>query len=225
MVSHEFRTPLSTILTSADLVTKYGDRMTEERKREHLANVKDQVHQLTRLLEDVLTLGKAESVGMDFCPMLLNLKPFCDKLIEEVQHAIGVPHRIVMTMSDGSCAETLAADEKLLRHIVSNLLSNAMKYSPEGSSIYLDVVCADGWATIRVRDEGIGIPEEDQARLFESFQRARNVGSISGTGLGLAIVKRAVEAHRGTISFESKEEVGTTFTVTIPVALETIGRQ
>jgi PAS domain S-box-containing protein len=217
MVSHEFRTPLSVILTSSDLVMSYGDRMSEDKKQGHLAKIRHQVHHLTRLLEDVLVLGKSDSVGMNFQPVRLNLKESLKNLIHDAQQTNDISHHIKSTLSDDLCANVLV-DEQLLRHIIFNLLSNAMKYSPEDSSIFLELTCADQWATIRVRDEGIGIPAEYQARMYESFQRASNVGIVSGTGLGLAIVKRAVDAHQGTISFESKEGVGTTFTVKIPIA-------
>jgi signal transduction histidine kinase len=154
---------------------------------------------------------------MNFQPVRLNLKESLKNLIHDAQQTNDISHHIKSTLSDDLCANVLV-DEQLLRHIIFNLLSNAMKYSPEDSSIFLELTCADQWATIRVRDEGIGIPAEYQARMYESFQRASNVGIVSGTGLGLAIVKRAVDAHQGTISFESKEGVGTTFTVKIPIA-------
>jgi signal transduction histidine kinase len=217
MVSHEFRTPLAVILSSSNLVKNYSDRMSAEKAQSHLEEIQNQIQLLTNLLEDILTLARAENVGMSFHPVPLNLEIILPKFVEEAQHSASISHKVVVKVSDHSCTDVLV-DEHLLRHIISNLLSNAMKYSPEGSRIFLDATCADGWATISIRDEGIGIPEADLARIFETFHRANNVGTISGTGLGLSILQQAVTAHNGTISFESKEGVGTTFTVKLPVA-------
>jgi signal transduction histidine kinase len=108
-------------------------------------------------------------------------------------------------------------DEKLLRQILTNLLSNAIKYSPDGGTVHLTLACQAGRVTFQVRDDGIGIPDEDQARLFETFHRARNIGNIPGTGLGLAIVKKSVDLHGGTIEVASQVGQGTTFTVTLPM--------
>ncbi|MEQ8676635.1 MAG: PAS domain S-box protein [Aggregatilineales bacterium] len=216
MVSHEYRTPLAVILASTDIMINYADRLTDERKTDHLLKIQGQVHRLVSLLEDVLTLGKAETVGMEFQPDSLNLENYCQMFIEEVQQATSAEDRIVFTVKQ-SCGNVLS-DEMLLRQIIVNLLSNAVKYSPADSKVYFDLSCDGKQATFRIRDEGIGIPQEDQERLFQAFHRARNVGAISGTGLGLVIIQRAVEAHGGTISFESQEGVGTTFIVTIPLS-------
>ncbi len=217
MVSHEYRTPLATILSSADIMINYNDRLTEERKTNHLLKIRGQVKRLANLLDDVLTLGKAETVGMDFQPSLLNLEKYCHFFIEEVQQATNAQDRIVFTVQQ-PCGDVLA-DEKLLRQMLVNLLSNALKYSASTAQVHFDLMCDDVQATFRIRDEGIGIPQEDQGRMFQAFHRARNVGTVSGTGLGLMIIQRAVQAHGGTINFESEEGVGTTFIVTIPVTL------
>ncbi len=215
MVSHEYRTPLATILSSTDMILNYADRLSDERKTAHLLKIRGQIYRLTNLLEDVLTLGKAETVGLEFRPGLLNLEKYCEIFIEEVQQATDAEARIVFTVKQ-PCGDMLA-DEKLLRQILVNLLSNAVKYSPSGAKVYFDLTCDGTQATFRIRDEGIGIPQEDYDRLFKPFHRARNVGAISGTGLGLVIIQRAVKAHGGTIDFESQVDVGTTFIVTIPI--------
>jgi PAS domain S-box-containing protein len=217
MVSHEYRTPLAVILASTDIMINYSDRLSDDRKTDHLLKIRDQIHRLVSLLEDVLTLGKAETVGLEFRPVSLNLESYCQIFIEEVQQATKAEERIVFIVKE-PCGNVLA-DEKLLRQIIVNLLSNAVKYSPADSKVYFDLSCNGEQATFRIRDEGIGIPQEDQDRLFQSFHRAKNVGAISGTGLGLVIIQRAVEAHGGTISFESQEGVGTTFIVTISVSI------
>jgi len=118
--------------------------------------------------------------------------------------------------TQGLCT-TACMDEKLLRHILSNLLSNAIKYSPQGGTVHFDLVCEQGNAVFRIKDDGIGIPVTEQAQLFNSFHRASNVGTISGTGLGLAIVKKSVDLHKGNIKVDSEVEFGTTFTATLPL--------
>lgn len=215
MISHEYRTPLAGILSSTDIMINYAERLSDERKTDHLLKIRRQVKRLANLLEDVLSLGKAEAVGMEFQPNLLNLEKHCQIFIEEVQQATGAEDCIVFTAKE-PCGDVLA-DEELLRQILVNLLSNAVKYSSSKANVYFDLTCDGVQATFRIRDEGIGIPQEDQEHLFQAFHRARNVGAISGTGLGLVIIQRAVEAHGGTVDFESQEGVGTTFIVTIPI--------
>jgi len=139
---------------------------------------------------------------------------FCQSLVEETQQAGGTA-RFIDFSYQGTCGQAWL-DAKLLRHILANLLSNAVKYSPEESTITLVVDCQPDQIVFRVQDQGIGIPEADQARLFEAFHRASNVGHIPGTGLGLAIVKQSVDLHGGAITCESREGAGSTFTVVIP---------
>jgi hypothetical protein len=213
MVSHEFRTPLAVMQSSLDLVRNYADRLSEEKKRAHLENAHAQVKRLTDLLNDILILSRAEAVDLEYRPALIDLESLCGQIVEDMRRVFAT-HQIRIS-ADQAC-RSVYADEELLRQALSNLLTNAAKYSPLGSTVHLDLACQDKHATIRVRDEGIGIPIEDQARLFEPFHRAKNVGKIQGTGLGLAIVKRAVEAHRGTISVSSQIGQGTTFTIHIP---------
>ncbi len=215
IVSHEFRNPLASILSAADLMTNYGDRMTDERKGQHLDAIQQQVQHLTELMNDVLLIGRTENVGFAFNPAPLDLVAFCQNCITQVQQTTGTSHLLRLSV-EGECSAA-SADEKLLRHILVNLLTNAVKYSPEGSVIDIDLRCAPEQATLSVRDEGIGIPAEDQPHLFEAFHRAANVGMIAGTGLGLAITKRAVEAHKGSIDFESAAGRGTTFIVNFPI--------
>lgn len=217
MVSHEFRTPLAVILTSISLLHNYSDRMDVEKREQKFQTIKGQVKYLTTLLDDVLSLSRADTVGLVMQVTEVNLVAFCQDMIEQVQAAIN-PDAIIEFITSGDC-HSVQTDDKLLRHILHNLLSNAIKYSLDASKIVLNVACQPGTLIISVEDSGIGIPEHNQKNLFTSFHRADNVGTISGTGLGLAIVKRAVDACDGTISFESKEGVGTTFTVKIPIAL------
>jgi signal transduction histidine kinase len=144
---------------------------------------------------------------------------FCRNLVTEMKQATASDQTIHFG-SEGTC-HTALLDAQLLRHILGNLLSNAIKYSPQDYSITFAVTCHPDQISFLVQDQGIGIPEEDQAKLFDTFHRASNVRQIPGTGLGLAIVKQSVELHGGTIAFESEEGTGTTFTVTIPQLLTT----
>ncbi len=215
MVSHEFRTPLAVILSSTDILYNYHDRLDTEMRQQKLMNVRSQVNHLTQLTEDVLTLGEANLRGLPYAPTPFDLLACCQEVIDETQ-AVGLGEHTVRFDHDIDCGETFM-DKKLLRHILRNLLSNAMKYSPADAAIEVTLRCAARELHLTVTDHGIGIPESDQKRLFEAFHRAGNVGTISGTGLGLVIVKHAVDAHHGSISFNSVPNAGTTFEITLPV--------
>jgi PAS domain S-box-containing protein len=216
MVSHEFRTPLATILVAAELLEHYSDQWTQEKKLTYLRRIQSTVKQLTQLLSDVLLIGKTEAGKIEFNPAPLNLVQFCCELVEELQFGVNSNQHAINFVSECECLNA-CMDKKLLRHIFSNLLSNAIKYSPADGSVNFELSCQRGEAIFEIKDEGIGIPLEDQQRLFESFHRASNVGEIPGTGLGLAIVKTAVELHHGKIVVNSEVGVGTTFTVTLPL--------
>jgi signal transduction histidine kinase len=218
MSSHEFRTPLTTILSSAELIEKYSEKLTEEKKIQHLHRIQSSVKHMTQLLNNVLLIGKAEAGKLEFRPAPIDLAQFCRDLVEELQLSSGNNHTIAFC-SQGECTNA-CLDEKLLRYILSNLLSNAIKYSPAGGTVNFDLICQQGEVLFRVQDRGIGIPQADQAKLFDSFHRASNVGTISGTGLGLAIVKKSVHLHQGTITVHSEIGVGTTFTVTLPLNIQ-----
>ena len=212
--SHEFRTPLTTILSSAALLEKYSHKWVEEKKLNHLQRIQVAVKHMTQLLDDVLLVGKAEAGKLELKPAPLDIAQFCRELVEEMQLTVGT-HTIAFRTRE-QCTNA-CMDEKLLRHIFSNLLSNAIKYSPSGGTVDFELTCKQEEAIFHVQDQGIGIPAADQAQLFNSFHRASNVGTISGTGLGLAIVKKAVDVHGGNIAVASEVGVGTTFTVTIPL--------
>jgi PAS domain S-box-containing protein len=214
MVSHEFRNPLAAIQTSSDLLSRYIDRMTEERRAEHLTQIGDQVRQLVKLLDEVLMLSRADSVGLAFNPILTDIEALCQDVVTDVERAAGNEGRVQFN-SAGPIHASL--DVNLFRQALGNLLSNALKYSPATTRVQLDVSSENGMLVIQVEDHGIGIPKADQALLFDAFHRASNVGNISGTGLGLAIVKRAVDAHGGSVTLCSEVGHGTTFTLTIPL--------
>jgi PAS domain S-box-containing protein len=221
MTSHEFRTPLSIISSSAGVLEDYSHKLDEQKKRKHLQRIQVSVRHMTQLLEDVLVINRAEAGKLEFNRTPLDLVLFCRDLVEELQSSTDNPRMILQTYG----ASTLKpvdnhlkawVDKKLLRQILTNLLSNAIKYSPLDSTIYFQLTSEDGAAVFQVRDEGIGISSEDQTRLFESFHRGQNVGNVPGTGLGLSIVKKCVEVHGGQITVTSEVGVGTTFAVTIP---------
>jgi signal transduction histidine kinase len=216
MASHEFRTPLATILSSAELLQAYHDRLDPEERVATLTSVENAVKRMTRMLDDVLVIGKGDVVTNGCSPQPLALARWCERLIREVSDATPVgqgtrPHiRLDAPPDEG------LLDETLLHHMVGNLLSNAIKYSPQGGDVLLRVTLEPDAVRFEVSDNGIGIQAPDMKRLFETFYRASNVGQISGTGLGLAIVKRAVDQHGGTISVRSEAGVGTCFTIVIP---------
>ena len=215
MASHEFRTPLTTIFSSTELLQHYGHIWTEDKKFKHYHRIESAVKRMTGLLDDVLLYSKAEAGKLEFNPKPLKLRSFCSDVVEEIQLGIGEKHHITFVYSGSG--KNACMDEKLLQHILTNLLSNAIKYSASGSTVLFGCYCEEETITFEIKDEGIGIPPEDQAQLFESFHRAKNVGDIPGTGLGLAIVGKAVELHAGKVTLNSEVGVGTTFRVTLPL--------
>jgi PAS domain S-box-containing protein len=214
IASHEFRTPLSTILSSAQLIEHYSQKWSEEKKVVHLQRIQVSVRHMTDLLNDVLFINKDEVGKLEFAPVPTYLTSFCKEIIEEIQLTA---HDHTIKFQDSSQCALINADQKLLRHILVNLLSNAIKYSPEKENIYFDLESNDTYVFIRVKDEGIGIPQIEQSEIFTSFNRASNVGTISGTGLGLSILKRSVDLHKGHIDLYSEVGVGTTFTIKLPI--------
>ncbi|MEG4321991.1 MULTISPECIES: ATP-binding protein [unclassified Microcoleus] len=215
MVSHEFRTPLTTIQFSAGLLQDYSAKWSEEKKSTHFVRIQLAIKRMTELLEDILVIGKIEANTLPFQPVSLNLEKFCRQLVEEQQLNDSNQHPIAFIHEGGNCDAQM--DEKLLRQMLGNVLSNAIKYSPVGSAVSLRLNCQNGQAIFQVQDQGIGIPQADLERILETFYRATNVGTISGTGLGLAIVKRSVELHGGKLAIDSQEGKGTTFTITLPL--------
>ena len=215
MVTHEIRTPLALILGSSEILSRYLDRLTPDKRRDHLRTIDSAVHRMTALMEDVLLFSKAESGRMDFNPSMLDLPGFCTQLTDELASATN--RRCPLVLALDGITEPARGDESLLRHIFSNLIANAVKYSPPGSPVDFTVSRAGGDAVFTVRDRGMGIPGDDCQRLFTPFYRGKNVATIQGTGLGLVIVKHCVEQHGGTIEIQSVEKAGTTVTVRLPL--------
>jgi len=217
MTSHEFRTPLSAILSAGELLRDYGDRLPATERAELLDGISAAVQRMSRMMDRVLLLGKADAQMLEFTPHEVDLVPLARKFIDEAraQHP-DATSRVVTEFDPG--LRRGRYDEALLRHIFGNLLSNALKYSPDGGTVRFTVQARDGGAKFEVADQGIGIPAAELPHLFGSFHRASNVGGIQGTGLGLAIVKNAVDKHGGRISVTSVPGEGTCFTVWLPSA-------
>ena len=214
MAAHDLRNPLAVIQTAIDIVRHYGDRLTEEQKQTRYAHIQTNIKVMLDMLNDILTIGQVESGKLTFDPAPLDVVAFCQSVSTETSQTAGAATHIVFD-SRGDCS-TAHLDAKLLRHILGNLLSNAIKYSSENQPVTFMMDCEPNQITFHIQDRGIGIPKEEQSRLFEAFHRASNTVQIPGTGLGLAIVQQSVELHGGTITFESEEGCGTTFTVIIP---------
>lgn len=214
MTSHEFRTPLSTILSSSELLEHYRHRWTEEKQLTHLHRIQSAVKRMTEMLDDVLVIGKAEAGKLEFTPRQFDLVAYCRHVVAEIQ--VNLIYQRVHFVSDRESI-ICCMDDKLLGHILNNLLSNAIKYSSENSDINFYLNCLHERVIFEIQDQGIGIPVEDLPHLFETFHRAKNVGNIVGTGLGLAIVKKCVDIHKGEIYVKSILGVGTLFTINLPL--------
>ncbi len=220
MASHEFRTPLSTILAAAQILENCDNGWIEEEKKvRNLQRIQSSVKHMIQLLDDILTINRAETGKLEFNPKWLDLENFCRNLVEEIRLSAGNKHGITFTCQ-GQCTNAYL-DEKLLRSILANLLSNAIKYSPQGGNVHFALECDLSNACLRIQDRGIGISAADQKQLFEPFHRGKNVRKIPGTGLGLVVVKNCVDLHGGSITINSELGVGTTTTITLPLAQQT----
>lgn len=211
LVSHEFRTPLGIIYSSADILESYFDRLKPAQRADHLHDIRHAARQMTTLMEEVLLLGKVESGNMNCRQETFDLVAFCKHLVDE--HHSSTNRLNLISITFGDVTEPACGDEGLLRHILGNVLSNAIKYSPEGSPVRFSVQRKGTFAEFEIEDHGIGIEAEDHKHLFTAFHRGRNVGSSQGTGLGLVIVKRCVDLHGGTMEFESEPGKGTRFLI------------
>ncbi|KOP24894.1 histidine kinase [Hapalosiphon sp. MRB220] len=216
MLSHDIRNPLNTILLAAGLLQNSGEKLSQEKKLTHYKLIRSAIKNMSQLLDEVSLLGKADSGRLEREFTLLDLQDLCWQIVEEAQLIAADKQMTIVFTTTGKPTEALS-DENLLRHILGNLLSNAIKYSHLDSIVYFELRFKDQTVVFKIKDEGIGIPLEDQKQLFQSFYRANNVGSIPGTGLGLAIVKKCLEAYGGDITVNSEVGVGTTFTVTLPL--------
>lgn len=214
IASHEFRTPLSTILSSASLIQQYKERNDFDKQDKHILRIKSSVNHLTQILNDFLSLGKLEEGKVDVKNENVDVKHFLGEVHEEINSFLKDGQDLKIECHAG--VNEIVVDPRILRNVMFNLISNASKYSEPGKSIYITCAADKHKIKVNIRDEGIGIPKEDQKHLFDRFFRASNAGQIQGTGLGLNIVKRYLDLIEGEISFSSDDGKGTTFTITIP---------
>ncbi|HEY0031030.1 MAG TPA: PAS domain-containing sensor histidine kinase [Bacteroidia bacterium] len=213
MASHEFRTPLTTMMSSLSLVTKYGEHNDKENQVKHVSKIKTSINNLTDILNDFLSVSKLEEGKVENMPETINLKSFVSDIIAEMRTMATQGQQLVQAHTGN---ETGNIDKKLLKNILFNLISNAIKFSPDNESIEIRTQVLNSSIKISVSDKGIGISKDDQKHLFERFFRGHNATHIQGTGLGLNIVTKYVELMSGSIDFESEENKGTTFTIIIP---------
>ncbi|MCY7283924.1 MAG: HAMP domain-containing histidine kinase [Cyanobacteria bacterium CAN_BIN43] len=211
-----FRTPLSVVLASSQLLTQGSQTWSEERKQKTLHRIQSSAKLMTRLLTDILTLTRAEAGKLDYHPETLDLEAFCLNLVEEKQ--LSAAHSSIHFVSEGQ-AHPVRLDANLLYSILNNLLENAIKYSPPDQPVLLSSTLEAEAVVFKVQDQGIGISLEEQQKVYELFYRGQNAGAIAGTGLGLAVVKKCVELHQGKIFIASQVGQGTTVTVWLPLTL------
>lgn len=214
MASHEFRTPLTTMLSSLSLITRYGDQNDSENQHKHINKIKSSIANMTDILNDFLSVSKLEEGKVTNISEEFNLREFIEDIIHDMKYMAIEEHKFHSSYSGN---ETVFLDKKLIKNILFNLISNAIKFSPNGGTIEVNVNISDQVVKISVKDNGIGIPVEDQKHLFERFFRGNNVTHIQGTGLGLNIVLKYAELMNGSLDFQSEENKGSTFVVSIPI--------
>jgi PAS domain S-box-containing protein len=219
VASHEFRTPLATILATSESLISYRARMTEKQLDDRLGKIKDQVGNLNKIIEEVLNLSKLQTKERELEPTLFNLSDFTFKIVQEFREQTGMEEGIAFGSTPKSIEVML--DKKAIQHIVSNLLSNAVKYSSPDETIQVELNALKDEVILIVRDHGIGIPEQDLKHLYTPFFRASNSGNVSGTGLGLNIVKESVQRLGGNIAVDSILNEGTLFTIRLPRTIKT----
>lgn len=213
MASHEFRTPLTTMMSSLSLVSKYNEQGEAEKHSKHVGKIKNSINNLTDILNDFLSVSKLEEGKIVSMPEEMDLKVFAADVVSEMKLMANTGQNIHFEFNG---KEHVLVDKKLMKNILFNLISNAIKFSPEGGRIDVKIDSQKNAFKIVVSDSGIGISKEDQKHLFERFFRGNNAINIQGTGLGLNIVLKYLELMDGKIDFKSEENKGTTFTITIP---------
>jgi PAS domain S-box-containing protein len=216
MVSHEFRTPLGIIQSSAEILEDYLDQLEPSERKDHLQSIRKNTRRMAELMEEALLIGSFDAGKMEFKAVSLDLRTFVRRLVAEVLSATN--RRCPIELSLAEIPTEFKGDERLLRHIFTNLLTNAVKYSDVGRVVRFELARDEGEIVCDIRDQGIGIPDADREWLFNAFHRGHNVSDRPGTGLGLVIVKRCVDLHGGSIKVESKLGEGTTMTVRLPIS-------
>ncbi|MBD1909262.1 MULTISPECIES: hybrid sensor histidine kinase/response regulator [unclassified Leptolyngbya] len=213
-VSHEYRSPLSVILTAASTLKLHRSKLPEAKQQQFLQMIETKARQMTQLVDDLLVLETFESGKVNFAPQPFELLQFISDVIDDQRQTNGEHYPLSFRITGNT--RGFFGDHKLLRLILVNLLSNAIKYSPDGREVEVHLTGNDTHIWIEVKDQGIGIPMENHDQVLQAFNRGSNVGMIPGTGLGLAIVKACVDLHNGEITFQSQEGKGTQFTICLP---------
>ncbi len=214
MVSHELRQPLTQVSSSAELLSLYGESLSDEEREQCLLFIQQAVSNMTDLIKELSFFARSESGTFEHNPHWMDVSAFCRELETELR--FGLPTTLILDFLYPSKSVYGNLDPRLLRHTFVNLISNAIKYSVEGGVITVILRQTETAVIFEVTDQGIGIPVKDQEKLFQMFHRANNVGTVVGTGLGLAIVKNCVELMNGQIKLHSIEGEGSTFTVILP---------
>ncbi|MDK2408735.1 hybrid sensor histidine kinase/response regulator [Aphanizomenon sp. PH219] len=216
MLSHDIRNPLNTILLAAGLLEKYQKELTNNSQIDYVQLIRSAIKNVSHLVDEASLIGKSDSGQLAYQPHILNLENLCSELVEQSQLPAQEQQLNLIFTSSEHCFEFLG-DETLLKHIINNLLNNAIKYSIPGGTVLFELIKQEKTVILRFQDQGIGMSEKDQKKLFQPFHRGENVGIIPGSGLGLTIVQQCVIAHRGEITVNSQVGVGSTFTVTLPI--------
>ncbi len=214
LVSHEFKTPMTTISMSTQMLLDYGEDYGQKERDKHYTRIKEANLSLNRLVEGVLSISRSDATPILFQPVLTDVKKFVINLIADFES--NYPKNkfaVILQMSDKN---EFNLDTNLITHILENLLSNAIKFSSTAHTIQLEVIVNEWYIEFIVKDKGLGIPKEDQEHIFETFYRGKNVGTIPGTGIGLNLVKDFVALHKGTVYFKSSPQEGTQFHIKIP---------
>jgi PAS domain S-box-containing protein len=213
--SHEFRTPLASILSSIEILERYSDKLPAERKAEHFSKIKQAINYVTDLLNDLLMINKSEIDRLHFKPEKIDLPLLIQDCLDRIKYSSD--EKFVFTFNFASDQAIYYLDYRLMNFVLNNLLSNAVKFSPNGGNIEVSVKNLGNNLIISVKDQGLGIDSDEIEKIFEPFYRGKNSTTTKGTGLGLSIVKNAVEVHKGTIEVKSQPNLGTEFILTIPI--------
>jgi signal transduction histidine kinase len=216
MLSHDIRNPLNTILLAAGLLEKYQKELTNNSQIDYVQLICSAIKNVSHLVDEASLIGKSDSGQLAYQPHILKLENLCSELVKQSQLPAQEQQLNLIFTSSEHCFQFLG-DETLLKHIISNLLNNAIKYSIPGGTVLFELIKQEKTVILRFQDQGIGMSEKDQKKLFQPFHRGENVGIIPGSGLGLTIVQQCVIAHRGEITVNSQVGVGSTFTVTLPI--------
>ncbi|MBN9392900.1 MAG: HAMP domain-containing histidine kinase [Chloroflexi bacterium] len=217
MASHEFRTPLTTVMMATDMLETFGSTLSVSQKDDFLERIKVSTELMTELMNEILQYSRIDNGLETLVSKEVDLTRFCSELVDEARLISGSCHNIIFLVQEETDGSIFYGDPLVLRQILNNLLSNALKYSPNGGTIKLFLKLSENLVTFEVEDQGIGIPDSEINSLFEAFKRGANVRNIQGTGLGLAIVKKYVELYGGSIKVKSDVNRGSTFSVNLPL--------